>query len=422
MPDCLIEGKSSTIPASPFRLPWAGFPRPVGDGKLGATDRRSRMTAIRKVTAHVVSAPIAHPFQSSRGWLYKSRGTCLVEIETNSGIVGWGECYGPSAVAKSFIETQLAAQIIGRDAFDVEVIWEHLYNRIKDYGMKGMAIAAISGIDIALWDIMGKAVGKPVHKLIGGAFRSEVQAYATGLYFTDMERLVAEAVDEAEGYAKAGFRAIKMKIGLGSQARDLERIAAVRRAIGPDIALMVDANHCYSVPAAIRLGRKLEALDIAWFEEPISPEDIDGYVEVSRALDMAVAGGENEFTRWGFREAIQRKAMDIVQPDVCAAGGISECKRIATLASANGIECVPHAWGSVVGLAATVHFLASLPHQPPCLFPAPLYLELEQEQNPFRDHLAKAPIVQKGGVVQVPTGPGLGIDIDRAVIDRYRVA
>lgn len=139
------------------------------------------MPAIKSVTAHVVAAPIARPFQSSRGWLYKSRGTCLVEIETRDGITGWGECYGPSAVARTFIDSQLAPQVIGRDAFDVEVIWEHPYNRIKDYGMKGMAIAAMSGIDIALHDIMGKAMGRPVHKLIGGAFRSEVDCYATGL-------------------------------------------------------------------------------------------------------------------------------------------------------------------------------------------------------------------------------------------------
>ncbi len=294
--------------------------------------------SIKKVTCHVVAAPVQRPFTSSRGWLYKTRGTCLVEIETDDGVVGWGECYGPSAVAKTFIETQLAARVIGRDPFDVEVIWEDLYNRIKDYGPKGMSIAAISGIDIALWDIVGKYCGKPVHKMIGGAFRTEVNAYATGLYFTDMDRLVDEAVEEAEGYVKAGFKAIKMKIGLGSVKRDYERVQAVRKAIGNDIKLMVDANHCFSVPAAIRLGRQLEELDIEWFEEPISPEDIDGYVEVSRALDMAVAGGENEFTRWGFRDAIVRKAMDIVQPDVCAAGGITECKKIAALASVHGVR------------------------------------------------------------------------------------
>jgi D-galactarolactone cycloisomerase len=380
------------------------------------------VSTIKTITCHVVAAPVARPFTSSRGWLYKTRGTCLVEIATADGIVGWGECYGPSAVARTFIDTQLAPRVIGRDPFDVEVIWEDLYNRIKDYGPKGMSIAAISGIDIALWDIIGKSCGKPIHKLIGGAFRSEVDAYATGLYFTDMDRLVAEAVEEAEGFVAAGFKAIKMKIGLGSAKADLARVAAVRKAIGADVKLMVDANHCFTVPAAIRLGRRLEEFDIAWFEEPISPEDIDGYIQVSQALDMAVAGGENEFTRWGFRDAIARKAMDIVQPDVCAAGGISECRKIAALATTHGVECVPHAWGSAVGLAATLHFLAALPDQPPSLFAVPPMLEFEQEENPFRDHLAREPIRQRNGKVTVPAGAGLGIEVDRAVIDRYRVS
>ncbi len=379
------------------------------------------MTQIKKVTCHVVAAPVERPFTSSRGWLYKTRGSCIVEIETADGITGWGECYGPSAVAKAYLETQFAPRIIGRDAFDVEVIWEDLYNRIKDYGGQGMAASALSGIDIALWDIVGKSCGKPIHKLIGGAHRTEVTAYATGLYFIDMNRLVEEAVEEAQEFVENGFSAIKMKIGLGSLKLDIERVTAVRKAIGDDMRLMVDANHCFSVPQAIRIGRELENLNVEWFEEPISPEDIDGYVEVTRALDMAVAGGENGFTRWGFRDLVVRKAMDIIQPDVCAAGGISECRKIAALASTHGVECVPHAWGSAIGLAATLHFLAALPDQPPSFKPMPPLLELEQCENPFRDLLAREPIVQLLGKVQVPTGAGLGIEIDRSVLDRYRV-
>ena len=379
------------------------------------------MSPIKKVTCHVVAAPVARPFTSSRGWLYKTRGSCIVEIETADGITGWGECYGPSAVAKAYIETQFAPRIIGRDAFDVEVIWEDLYNRIKDYGARGMVTSAMSGIDIALWDIIGKACGKPIHKLIGGAHRTEVTAYATGLYFIDMDRLIEEAVEEARDYVEQGFTAVKMKIGLGNPKLDIRRVAAVREAIGETTRLMVDANHCFTVPQAIRLGRELEKLDVEWFEEPISPEDIDGYVEVTRALDMAVAGGENEFTRWGFRDLVVRKAMDIVQPDVCAAGGISECRKIATLASAHGVECVPHAWGSAIGLAATLHFLASLPDQPPSFRPMPPLLEFEQCENPFRDHLSREPIVLNRGKVKIPTGPGLGIEIDRSILDRYRV-
>jgi D-galactarolactone cycloisomerase len=380
------------------------------------------MSTIKKVTCHAVAAPVERPFTSSRGWLYKTRGSCIVEIETSDGIVGWGECYGPSAVAKAYIETQFASRIVGRDAFDVEVIWEDLYNRIKDYGARGMSTSALSGIDIALWDIIGKACGKPIHKLIGGAQRTEVTAYATGLYFIDTKRLIEEAVEEARDYVEQGFEAVKMKIGLGNPNFDIERVAAVRKAVGDGVRLMVDANHCFTVPQAIRLGRELEQLNVEWFEEPISPEDVDGYVEVTRALDIAVAGGENEFTRWGFRDLVVRKAMDIVQPDVCAAGGISESRKIAALASAHGVECVPHAWGSAIGLAATLHFLAALPDQPPSFRPMPPLLEFEQCENPFRDHLSREPIVQRRGKVQIPTGAGLGIEIDRSILERYRVA
>jgi D-galactarolactone cycloisomerase len=377
---------------------------------------------VTKVTCHLLQSKVDRPFTSARGWLYTTRSSCVVEVETDAGVTGWGECYGPAAVNKALIETQYAPRVVGRDPFDVEVVWEDLYNRIKDYGAQGFSITALSGIDIALWDVMGRATGLPVHKLIGGAHRKEILAYATGLYFIDMDRLVEEAVEEALEYKEQGFRAIKMKIGLGDPKLDVRRVRAVREAIGPDVALAVDANHCFTVPQAIRLGRMLEELDLLWFEEPISPEDHEGYVQVTQALDLAVAGGENDFTRWGFRDVIAKKAMDIVQPDVCAAGGISEMRKIATLASAFGVECVPHAWGSAIGLAATVQFLAALPDQPPAFRPMPPMLEFEQTPNPLRDELAREPIVQRQGVVAVPDGPGLGIEVDREVLARFKVA
>ncbi|MBL6455393.1 mandelate racemase/muconate lactonizing enzyme family protein [Belnapia sp. T6] len=377
---------------------------------------------VTDVTCHLLQSKVDRPFTSARGWLYTTRSSCVVEITTDAGITGWGECYGPAAVNKALIETQYRQRVIGRDPFDVEVVWEDLYNRIKDYGASGFAITALSGIDIALWDVIGRAVGKPIHKLIGGAHRTEVQAYATGLYFIDMNRLVEEAVEEALEYKEQGFRAIKMKIGLGDLKLDYERVRAVREAIGPEVKLAVDANHCFTVPQAIQLGRMLEPLDLMWFEEPISPEDHEGYAEVTRALDMAVAGGENDFTRWGFRDIIARKAMDIVQPDVCAAGGISECRKIATLASAHGVECVPHAWGSAIGLAATLQWLAAMPDMPPAFRPIPPMLEFEQTPNPLRDDLAREPIRQERGIVRIPDGPGLGIEVDREVLARWKVA
>lgn len=376
---------------------------------------------ITDVIAHQLVVDVDEPFTSSRGWYYKTKSALVVELRTDDGLVGWGDCYGPAAVNKTIVEAVLRPNVLGRDPFDVEVIWEELYNKVKDYGLTGMTIASISGIDIALWDLIGKATGRPIHKLIGGAFRTELQAYATGLYFKNMDRLNEEAAEEAARYVADGFRAIKMKIGLGSMKKDLARVAAVREAIGPDVLLMVDANHCFTVPQAINIGRELEQLGVHWFEEPISPEDLDGYVDVSRRLDMAVAGGENEFTKFSFRAILEKRAMDIVQPDVCAAGGITECKKIAALAQAHGIQCVPHAWGTAIGLAATMHFLASLPFTPPCLVPTPPMLEYEQTFNPFRDMLSTTDLTHRRGVVQVPNGPGLGIEIDRAVLDRYRV-
>lgn len=382
---------------------------------------RGKLMKIVDMKCHQLQSKVEKPFTSSRGWLYSTRTAMLVEVITDDGLIGWGECYGPAAVTQVIVESLLKPRVLGRDPFDVEVIWEELYNRVKDYGLTGMTISGLSGVDIALWDIIGKACNKPIHKLIGGAFRTEVQAYATGLYFYEMDKVMEDAVRDAESFALDGFAAIKMKIGLGDINKDFERVAAVRRAVGPKMRLMVDANHCFSVPMAIRLGRRLESLNIEWFEEPISPEDIDGYVEVTRALDMAVAGGENEFTRFAFRNIVARKAMDIVQPDVCAAGGITECKKIAALSSAHGVECMPHAWGTAIGLAATLQFLAALPDMPPTLVPMPPMLEFEQTENPFRDHLAVEPIVQHNGIVVVPDGPGLGVEIDRKVIDRFKV-
>jgi D-galactarolactone cycloisomerase len=377
---------------------------------------------ITDVKTYQLKVAVKEPFTSSRGWWYDTKNALLVKIETDEGISGWGECYGPASVAKAVIDTLFKSQVVGRDPFDVEVIWEHLYNRVKDYGLNGMTVSGMSGIDIALWDIVGKACNKPVHKLIGGCFRSKVQAYATGFYFKSMDRVTEEAVEEARAYAEQGFKAMKMKIGLGSMKKDIARVSAVREAIGLDIQLMVDANHCYNVPTAITLGREFEKMGIYWFEEPISPEDIEGYIEVSRTLDMAIAGGENSSTKFGFRELIARRAMDIIQPDVCAAGGITECKKIAALAGAFGIRCIPHAWGSAIGLAATLHFLASLPDCPPCLVPVPPMLEYEQTFNPVRDDLSLIPITHVQGVVDIPTGPGLGIEIDEKVINQYRVA
>ena len=281
---------------------------------------------IRDVQSHVLR-PAAEVFGSAKGW-HTVRQALLVEITTEDGLSGVGEAYGPAIVNKTIVDELYRPRLIGRDPLDTSVIWEDLYGTFRDYGRKGMPIASISAVDIALWDLKGKALGQPVYKLLGGPFRTRVRAYATGLYRHQVPDNASALAREAEGYAREGFRAMKMKVGFGID-EDTTNVRAVREAIGPDLGLMMDANHAYDAGHAIRLGQRVERYDIGWFEEPVVPEDVDGYLQVKQAVRMPIAGGEAEYTRWGFRELTARKAVDILQPDICACGGFTEALRIA---------------------------------------------------------------------------------------------
>src|SRR5262249_20005726 len=232
---------------------------------------------------------------------------------------------------------------------------------------KGVVVQGLSGIDIALWDVKGKHFGVPVYRLLGGALRTKVQAYATGLYRRKSGNPEKYLAEEAAGYAAEGFKAVKLKVGCGV-GEDAAMTRAVRAAIRPGVALMIDANHAYDAVAAIRLGRLIEEHDIGWFEEPVPPEDAAGYRAVKAAISIPIAGGECEFTRFGFRDLLVARALDIVQPDTCAAGGLSECKKIADMAQAFGVRYNPHVWGTGIAIAASLQLLAVLPaHTPPSL-------------------------------------------------------
>ena len=281
-----------------------------------------KITAVR---THVLQATLSQPFAYSRAW-YDTRTAMLVEIETDTGLTGWGECYGPAAITSAVVKS-VAPWLIGEDPLRTDFLWQTVYARLRDHGQKGVVIEGLSGIDIALWDIKGKHFGVPAHQLLGGRVRSEVQAYATGLYRRKSGDPLRYLAEEAAGYVAEGFKAVKLKVGFGIE-EDAAVTRAVREAIGPGIALMVDANHAYDATAAIRLGRMIETHDIGWFEEPVPPEDLAGYREVKSALSIPIAGGECEFTRFGFRDVLVSRAMDIIQPDTCAAGGLSECKKI----------------------------------------------------------------------------------------------
>jgi D-galactarolactone cycloisomerase len=372
---------------------------------------------ITNVRAYVLEAPLSQPFAYSRAW-YSARTSMIVEIETDQGLVGWGESYGPARINAAIVRV-MAPILIGQDALRSEWIWQEIYARFRDHGQKGSIIQALSGIDIALWDLKGKFFGQPVHRLMGGPLRTEVNAYATGLYRREQGNPEEYLAEEAASYAAEGFKAVKLKVGFGIDD-DVRATRAVRDAIGPDVGLMIDANHAYDAVAAIRLGRKVEDLDIGWFEEPVPPEDIAGHCRVRAALAIPVASGECEFTRFGFREMIASQAVDYIQPDTCSAGGLSECKKIADMASAYGIRYAPHVWGTGIAIAASLQLLAVLPpFTPPSLNPIEPMLEFDRTEHPIRKALLATPIEHQSGVVTVPSGPGLGFEIDRDALDRF---
>lgn len=374
---------------------------------------------IREVKTYVLSHALSERevFASSKGW-HRTRHTLLVEIVSDEGLTGFGEAYGPPGPSRTIVEELYAPHLRGRDPLAHAVLWEELYNAFRDYGRKGWPVAALSAVDIALWDLRGRALGQPVARLLGGPFRTTLRAYATGLYRSPGEDRVGALVREAEGYAAEGFRAMKLKVGFGVE-EDERNIRAVRRAIGPDRLLAMDANHAYDASQAIRLARRVAECDLAWFEEPVVPEDLDGYCQVKAAAPMPVAGGEAEYTRWGFRDLCTRRAVDIVQPDLSAAGGFTEVWRIAALASAHGLTVFPHVWGSAVALFASLHLAAALPPNPPAFVGGEVLFELDRTPNPLRDHLALNPPRRAGDLLELPEGPGLGLEIDRAALTRY---
>jgi D-galactarolactone cycloisomerase len=371
---------------------------------------------ITHVKTYVLSAELAEPFAYSQAW-YSARTALVVEVLTDEGLSGFGECYGPARPNEAVVKAY-APLLIGEDPLATERHWQRLYNSLRDHGQRGLAVQALSGIDIALWDLKGKALGLPVHVLMGGPIRDRVRAYATGLYRRDRDDHETYLREEAASYAAAGFTAMKLKTGWGVP-EDVRLTKALRDEIGATVGLMVDANHAYDAVDALRYARAVEDLDIGWFEEPIVPEDYGGYREVKAGTTIPVAGGECSFTRFGFRRLLTERLVDVAQPDTCAAGGLSECKKIADMAAAFGVRYVPHCWGTGIARAAALQLLAVLPHNPPGLNATEPLLEFDMSEHPIRDAVTVEPIVQEDGFVRVPEGPGLGVEIDRGALARF---
>ncbi|WP_424978689.1 mandelate racemase/muconate lactonizing enzyme family protein [Leisingera sp. S232] len=386
---------------------------------------------ITRITSHVLGYDLPEPLGYSQQY-YTKRTAHLVEVETDDGITGWGECFGAGNIAlanKGIVEQVIQPMVLGMDPLDRDVIWHKVYNLMRDHGQKGMPLQSLSGVDIALWDIAGKVAGLPLHKMIGGAHRDKIDVYGYGMMLRpeSADSLVARFQDEAAAIKDMGFKATKMKVGLGPKD-DVRLIEAVRRGVGDDYRFMIDANHAYTTHDAFYVGRAMEEFDPYWFEEPVAPEDLDGYRELRQGLRVNISGGEAEFNRWGWRALLESRGLDIAQPEVCALGGISEYLRVLALCHAHFTPVVNHVWGSAVAVATNMHLLAAMPPLPGGLFPWEPMLEFDTTHNTFRDELLTEPldiqrqVAASGGQVAIPDGPGIGVSPDRDFIHHFTIS
>jgi D-galactarolactone cycloisomerase len=384
---------------------------------------------INSIKSHVLRYELDKELGYSQQY-YKHRTAHLVEVETDEGITGWGECFGPGNIAlanKYIVEKVIQPLIIGEDPINKEYIWHKVYNLLRDSGQKGMPIQALSGIDIALWDILAKKAKLPLYQLLGGKTNNKIPVYGYGMMLQKktVEELCELFKKEANQIKEKNFKAMKMKVGLGPKD-DLKLVSAVREAIGDNFKLMVDANHAYNKNDALYVGRGLDEMDIYWFEEPVAPEDYDSYKELKEKLKTNIAGGEAEFTKYGWNQLIKNNCIDIAQPEVCGLGGITEYLKISALAQANFIPIVNHVWGSALSVAVNLHLLTSLPDMPGGLFPTKSMLEFDTtEKNIFITDLAEEKfsildqVKDKNGFASPLENIGIGINPKKDFIKEY---
>ena len=351
----------------------------------------------------------------------------IVRVETDDGLVGWGE--GKNAAGSSgdygalvhMLNREIGPQLIGRNAGDIGVIWEMLYNGVRgdlavasghampQIARRGMTVAAISAIDIALWDILGKSLGLPVWQLLGGRKLDRMPAYASGGW------AAADAIGEQlKSYvANGGFKAVKMRVGAmdGAPHISAARVRAARAALGPDVDLMVDAHGTYTVADAKRFIHLVEDCDLAWFEEPLIADDKAGMAEVRAAGSVPIATGESEATRYAFRDLAVLKSADIFQPDPAFCGGISEAMRIGTIASAFNLRLAPHLWAGAPCFFAGLHICAASP--------ASFTVEYSLGANPMIHDLVEETIEVSDGLIAIPDRPGLGFTISQRFLEAH---
>jgi L-alanine-DL-glutamate epimerase-like enolase superfamily enzyme len=386
---------------------------------------------ITRVEATWLQVPIPPAQQHASDFgLMTTFDTVLVRVDTDAGLVGWGEAKvavgssGDYHGVVAIINHEFGPRLVGEDPHAITRIWDQLYNGTRaHYALarghvfpalcrRGVSVSALSGIDIALWDILGKSLDVPVWQLLGGRRAERMPAYASGGW-APADQIGAQL----KGYlAKGGFGAVKMRVGVfdGSPAASAERVIAAREALGPKIDIMCDAHGSFTVSEARQFCHLVRDCGVAWFEEPVTADDKAGMAEVRRSTAIAIAAGESESTRFDFRDLIEARAVDILQPDLAICGGITEAMRISALASAANLRLAPHLWAGAPAFAAGLHVAAASP--------AAYILEYSLGANPMIHDLVEEAFPVHGGMVDIPSRPGLGITIRSDFVERYRKA
>ncbi len=384
---------------------------------------------IKSVTAIWLHVPIPEDRRHRSDFgTAESFDSALVRIETSSGVIGYGEAKAQVGSASTnhalcaLIEQELGPQLLGEDARDISRLWDVMYNGVRAHyaierghvfpvlGRRGITISAISGIDMALWDILGKSLGVPVWQLLGGTRHVRMPAYASGGW-APADRIA----EELYGFIERGnFKAVKMRVGSGdgTLAHSIKRVHAARVGLGENIGIMCDAHGTFDVSEAKRFCRRITDYDIGWLEEPVTADNKAGLAEVRASTDIPIATGESEFTRFAFRDLADRRAADIFQPDLSIAGGISEGIKIEALAAAYQIKLAPHLWGGALTFASGLHLAA--------VASTGFIVEYSLGANPMLHELAEEDFLVEDGFIEVPRRPGLGVTINQEFVDRYR--
>ena len=346
----------------------------------------------------------------------------LIRVQTDEGITGIGEAHTNPEVSRAILNSPLcsvsasglARLLIGENPLHINRLYDKLYKHTQTYGRRGAVMHVISGIDIALWDILGKVTGQPIHQLLGGARKTRHKVYASDL--APLEPSPEALVEQARQHVGDGYRAMKFGWGgLGGDVRaDARQIGMIRDALGDEVDIMVDMGFAVPLEDAIWLGRALAEHRVFFLEEPLSPDDLGGFARLTAVSPTPIATGEKESTQYPYIDLMDRGGLRIIQPDVARVGGISETLRIAALAEARGVRVIPHCWSTDILVAATLHVIATLRDCP--------YLEYNVTPNPLRTDLLARPLRPSNGEIDVPTGPGLGIELNEDTVARYRVA